>query len=123
MSRASTCTCVPYQLEQVRCDCGAQNSAQAATKHLLTESPSGLFTAYYMSTAENVTMYARTAKMWKFVLDDEAGLPQLKEIAEAFPDATHADFIWLIDTLESVETWLEVCPHDLRRYGETGVSY
>jgi len=93
------------------------------SKHHLSDSPSGLFTAFYMETAENVTLYARTARMWKFVLDDEAGLPQLKEITEAFPDATHADQLWLIDTLMSVETWLEVCPHDLRRYGEVGVSY
>jgi len=93
------------------------------SKHHLTDSPSGLFTAFYMSEAENVTMYARTARMWKFVLDDEAGLPQLREILDAFPDASHADAIWLIDTLQSVETWLDTCPHDLRRYGEVGVSY
>jgi len=92
-------------------------------KHHLTESPSGILSASYLSDAENVTLYSPTARMWKFVLDDEAGLPQLREIVDAFPDATHADILWLIDTLQSVETWLEVCPHDLRRYGEIGVSY
>lgn len=92
-------------------------------KHFLSDSPSGTFTAFYMSEAENVTLYARTARSWKFVLDDEVGLLQLREIVEAFPDATNADILWLIDTLESVETWLEVCPHDLRKFGEVGVSY
>ena len=92
-------------------------------KHHLTDSPSGAFTAFFMSEAENVTLFSSAARMWKFVLDDEAGLPQLREILEAFPDATHADMLWLIDTLQSVETWLEVCPHDLRRFGEVGVSY
>ena len=93
------------------------------SKHHLTDSPSGLFKALYMEEAENVTLYATTARMWQFVLDDEAGLPQLREIVEAFPDATHADQLWLIDTLLSVETWLETCPHDLRRFGEVGVSF
>ena len=93
------------------------------SKHHLGDSPSGLWTAFYMSDAENVTLYARGARMWKFVLDADASLGDFKEIAAPFADATRDDLLWLADTLQSVETWLETCPHDLARFGEVGVSY
>ena len=93
-------------------------------KHHLGDSPTGLFTAFYMDEAENVTFFARPAKGWKFVADEDGTLNQFREIADLFTEeATAADLRWLADTLASVETWLDTCPHDLARYGEIGVSF
>jgi len=94
------------------------------TKHHLTDSPSGRFTAFYMAGAENVTIYDRTAKMWQFVLDETGTLDQLDEIVNAGgARVIQADIVWLISTLQAVDDWLETCPHDLRKFGEVGVSY
>jgi len=50
-------------------------------KHHLSDSPTGRFTAFYYSDAENVTIYDATARLWKFVCDDAGTLDQLAEIA------------------------------------------
>mgnify|MGYP000092827537 CR=1 FL=1 len=90
-------------------------------KHHLGDSPTGRYTAFYYSDAENVTLYDATARMWKYMLDDTGTLDQLHEIvAGQQPDS--ADMMWLIETLMSVETWLEHAPHDLATYGEIGVT-
>ena len=75
-----------------------------------------------MAEAENVTLYAKGAKMWKFVIDGEGTLDHFDEISAPFGEATIADYKWLIETLQSVETWLEHCPHDLARYGAVNVT-
>jgi len=93
-------------------------------RHRLHGSPSGRFSAYYMSEAENVTIFDSEAKMWKFVLEEDATVEQLSELVGTNPDTIScADVLWMIDTVMSIDTWLEVCPHDLERYGQTGVSY
>jgi len=93
------------------------------SKHLLSTSPNGRFTAFYMSEAENVTIYDATAKMWKYVLDETGTLDQLQEIVEGPTTPNVDEFLWLITTLQSVDDWIETCPHDLHRFGEVGVSY
>ena len=92
-------------------------------KHHLSDSPSGRFTAFYYSDAENVTIYDATARLWKFVCDEAGTLDQLAEIAvDAQTPLKSDDLIWLIETLQSIETWLEHCPHDLATYGEVAVT-
>ena len=94
------------------------------SKHSLGDSPSGLWRVVYNADAENVTLYAERAKGWKYLLDGEGTLAHFREVAEAFTsEATAEDLRWLADTIASVETWLETCPHDLARFGQVGVSY
>jgi len=95
-------------------------------KHHLSDSPTGRFTAFYMGDDNdgNVTIYDATARMWKFVCDDAGTLDQLAEIAVNCPTPIDSgDLIWLIETLQSIETWLETCPYDLAKYGEVGISF
>lgn len=65
-------------------------------------------------------------RFWRFHLSDHSGseIDTLRELLEAFDFATSsAELQFLLDCIQSVETWQETCPDDLARFGEVGVSF
>lgn len=90
------------------------------TAILLTRSPTGLFSAFWMTEADNVTIRAPRAPMWKFILDpaEDPGLDAWREIVQAFPDAGGQDLRWLAETIASVEHWSETMPYELAQEPE-----
>lgn len=92
------------------------------TKHHLSDSPTGRFTAFYMAEAENITVYAPEARLWKYVMREDGGLAELREIIEAFRPIEVADIEWWMDRLETVEQSLDLCAYDIQKFGEVGVS-
>jgi hypothetical protein len=87
----------------------------------LTESPSGFLSASWDDDADAIMIRDTRAAMWRYIIDEAPTLDTLDEILAGRTE-TGADMRWLIDTLRSVETWLDTCAHDLARFGEVGVS-
>lgn len=94
-----------------------------ANKHHLTNSPNETLTAFYLSDAQHVVIYAHSAPMWRFVLESNGGIPELREVLESHPNLTVSDVLWLMDTMNNIDTWVEICPQDLSRYGQVGISF
>ena len=82
----------------------------------------GRYAAFWHEDTETITIFCADHKLWKFVLDCDAGLSDLDELTN-HPGMTVDEIRWCIHIAASVETILEHAPHDLHRYGAVGVTF
>lgn len=82
----------------------------------------GRFVCRWHQASEVIELRSEVNRLWKYQLEDDAGIAELDELLMTFNDLTTDEMRFLVGCIRSVETWLEHCPHDLAEFGQVGVS-